>query len=211
MNRSSSWSTSSSKRGSLMPGHVPGRAVVGEDHPVALERDGDHPRVGDRPGEVGVGLEADAQAHRRQRGARRRRREVARRVDVRLAGLGGREPERVEDLARGDLVVADEAGQDRQAGGVGARPAVGRRALEARSHWAPEPACQAPLGGLADVVQLVQAAGVAVDREQVAVRAALDERRVRDRVRARVGLVGVVEGRRRRRGVDASTTWYGIP
>ena len=53
------------------------------------------------------------------------------------------------DRARGDLVVAHEAGEDRQAGGVGARPAVaGAGAFERRFQIAPEPACQ-PFPGAA--------------------------------------------------------------
>ena len=63
---SSSCMTSSSKRGSLAPGDVPGRPVVGEDHPVALEGDGDDPRLRREAGRVERRLEPDAQAHRRQ-------------------------------------------------------------------------------------------------------------------------------------------------
>ena len=48
---------------------------------------------------------------------------VARRPDVGVRGARRREADHVVDLARRDLVVADEAGQDRQAGGVAGRPA----------------------------------------------------------------------------------------
>ena len=85
---SSSCRTSSSKRGSLHPGDVPGRAVVGEDHPVALERLGDHPGRRRQPARVVAGLEADAEAHRRERAERRLAGLVARRVDVAASGSG---------------------------------------------------------------------------------------------------------------------------
>jgi len=48
------------------------------------------------------------------------------------------------DLARGDLVVPNQARQDRQPRGVRAGPPSGRRALDARSHVAPDPASQRP-------------------------------------------------------------------
>ena len=48
---------------------------------------------------------------------------------------------RVVDVAGGDLVVADEAGEDRQAGGVGRRPAAPAAARSSvRFQIAPEPA-----------------------------------------------------------------------
>ena len=53
-------------RGSDIPDDVPGRAVVGEDHPVALERDAITLRLRRQAREIGRRLQADAQAHRRQ-------------------------------------------------------------------------------------------------------------------------------------------------
>ena len=54
------------------------------------------------------------------------------------------EAQRVADGARGDLVVAHEAGQDRQPGGVGRVQPSGRRRLERRFQTAPEPASSSP-------------------------------------------------------------------
>ena len=95
----------------------------------------------------------------------------------------------------GELVVADEAGQDRQAGRVGRRPVQRAERVRVEIPLRARPG----LPGAVDLlraVQLVQAAGVLVDHQDVAVRAVLDERRVRDRVRAGIGLVVVVERHR---------------
>ena len=106
------------------------------------------------------------------------------------------------DDARGDLVIADESGQDRQSGGVGTRPPVGTKGIRAQVPG--RAAARSPVGALrAGVVQLVEAARVLVDHEHVAVtgriEAAFDQRARRDRVADLVGLVGVVEGDRRSR------------
>ena len=116
-------------------GHVPGRAVVGEDHPVVLERLGDDPRLRGEAGGVVGRLEPHAQAHRRQAERARFAGLVARRVDVRRARPVGREAEGVGDLAGGDLVVADEA----RAGSAGRRRrrSCSRRAA-ARSRRGPD-------------------------------------------------------------------------
>ncbi len=88
-------------------------------------------------------LEAHAHAHRRQRAARVAARVVARRRDVRLARARTGEAQRVVDVPlRHRLVVAHEAGEDRQTRGVGRRPARGRSAFEPRSKIAPDPAVQ---------------------------------------------------------------------
>ena len=100
-----------------------------------------------------------------------------------------------------DLVVADEAGVDRQPGGVGGGPAVGPQGVRAEvEHRAraglPRRAAALRVGG----EQLVELARGVVDHEHVAVavarRAALDRRVRRDRVRARVALVVVLEAHR---------------
>src|SRR5204862_6464491 len=119
--------------------------------------------------------------------------------DERLAGARRGEAQRVVDAARAQLLVARKAGQDRQAGSVGRRPALRAQVVGAQ---APDRArARAPAGAAVErvgVEERVQAAGVAVDDEHVAVavglRAALDPRAARDRVRALVGLVGVLEG-----------------
>ena len=76
-----------------------------------------------------------------------------------------------------DLVVAHQARQDGQAGRIGTRPAVrAGAALERRSQVAPLPAVQVP-STLAGREQLVEPALVALDHQDVAIRATLDERR----------------------------------
>ena len=66
-------------------------------------------------------------------GSRRVGRVVARRVDVRPPRARRREAERVVDHAARDLVVAREAGEDRQPGGVGRRPARGPQLVRAQA------------------------------------------------------------------------------
>ncbi len=92
---------------------VPGRAVVGQDHPVALQRRQDDARLGREPARVEARLQAHPETHRRERRVGRRARVVAGRVDVGAARLGRREPQRVVDRSGGDLVVAGEPGEDR--------------------------------------------------------------------------------------------------
>ena len=61
-----SWSRfSSGQRRSEVPGDEPVRAVVGDDQPVLLERDGDRARRAGEPGDVVAGRETQPQAHRR--------------------------------------------------------------------------------------------------------------------------------------------------
>ena len=103
-----------------------------------------------------------------------------------------REAQRVADRPGGDLVVAHEPRQDRQAGGVRRRPAVGAQVVGAQipdGARARLPAVAAP----ARVEQLVEAAGVLVDKEDVAVAARLLVRMLRDRIADAIGLVRVLE------------------
>ena len=125
---------------------VPVRPVVGEDHPVRLQRLEHDARLPREAGDVDARLQPDAQAHRRQRRVVRRRRVVPCWIDVRASRSLGREPERVVDDAARDLVVAREPGEDRQAGRVGRRPArPGAAGSSAGSRSRPEPAFQPPL------------------------------------------------------------------
>src|SRR6188472_1880084 len=106
---------------------------------------------------------------------------MAGRIDVARAGVTGREPERVGDAAGDRLVVADETGEDRQAGGIRAGPAGRPQGI--RLEVPGRAAAGRPSGArLASVVELVQPAGVLVDHEDVAVRPALDEGVRRDRI-----------------------------
>ena len=69
---------------------VPARAVVGDDHPVALERPEDDPRLRREAPHGEVGAQPEAQAHRRQVRARRRSRRSAAPGRRRRGGSGGR-------------------------------------------------------------------------------------------------------------------------
>ena len=70
-----------------------------------------------------------------------------------------------------DLVVAHQAGQDRQPGRVGRRPAVGPPAV--RVHVEERARAGLPLAAVVeDVVQLVEMRFVAIDDQQVAIAAA---------------------------------------
>ena len=130
---------------------VPVRAVVGEDHPVGLQRLEHDARLPREAGDVDVRLQPDAQAHRRQRRVVRARRVVPRRVDVRLPRPLGREAQRVVDHAARDLVVAREPREDRQPRRVGrtsSPPAAARSSAGSRSRRSP-PSSRRPTSGRA--------------------------------------------------------------
>ena len=94
----------------------PVAAVVGDDEAVALHRLGDHPRLAGQPADVEARPSAAAACPSAAASGRSLRRgEVGGRQDEAALGLRERDPDRVADLARGDLVVAHQAGQDRQA------------------------------------------------------------------------------------------------
>ena len=119
------------------------------------------------------------------------------RPHVGITGLGCGEADGVADDARGDLVVAHEAGQDREAGGVSRRPGVRpqrvRPQVEHRAAVRPPASVAVRVGA----EQLVEPAGALVDDEDVAIAAGagptLDRRVGRDRVRARIALAGDAE------------------
>ena len=96
-----------------------------------------------------------------------------------------------------DVLVAGEAGQDRQAGRVGGRPAGRAKLVRAEIEDRARAGLPATAAGRVEGEQLVELAAVAVDdqRVPVAVRAAaaLDRDVRRDRVRALVRLVRVLE------------------
>ena len=95
---------------------------------------------------------------------------VPRRIHVARRRARRREPQRVVDRAGGDLVVASEAGQDREAGGVGRGPAgrpqvVGAEVEDRARAGRPAPPAVVRVGG----EQLVVGARVAVDHDHVPV------------------------------------------
>lgn len=104
-------------------GDEPARAVVGDDHPVALERPEDRARLVPVAAGPEGAPEPQPQAHRRERRVGGARREVARGVDVGGLGAADGEAQFVADRARADLVVAGEAREDRQRRRVGRGPA----------------------------------------------------------------------------------------
>ena len=118
-------------------------------------------------------------------------------MDPGVAGALDGDADRVFDVAGGGLVVADEAGEDRQAGGVGRGPAVGAAGGGAQVPGGPRVGVpvRLRLGDVEGAVELVELAGGAVDDEHVAVAvaavAALDRGAGRDRERPRVALVAV--------------------
>ena len=78
---------------------VPVRAVVGDDHPVLLQRLEHDPRLAREAGDRVALLQAEAHPHRRQVGIGLVAREVARRPDVGAAGVLDGEAQRVVDPA----------------------------------------------------------------------------------------------------------------
>ncbi len=162
---------------------------------MALQRLQDYPRLRREIRRVEAGPQAEARAHRRGSAAARAAVAVACRVHVRVVqGLGG-EADRMVDLTPLDLVVANQAGQDRQPRRVGRgpapRPEVVHTEVPDRARAGPPPlsAVLAPR-----LVQLVEPAAIPVQHEHVTVRGALFDRRVRrDRIALPVGLAPVVE------------------
>ena len=118
-------------------------------------------------------------------------------MDPGVAGALEGDADRVVEVAGGGLVVADEAGEDRQPGGVGRGPALGAAGGGAQVPVGPRVGVpvRPRLGDVEGAVELVELAGGAVDDEHVAVAvaavAALD-RRVRPGP-------GTARGRSRRR------------
>ena len=117
-------------------------------------------------------------------------------VDVRAPRPRGGEPQRVVDDAARDLVIAREAGKNRQAGRVRRRPPGRPHRVRAQ---VPDRAraCRPAAALRLQRIQLVEPACVLVDQQCVTVAGrgapALDVHRLRDRVLPFVGLVGVLE------------------
>ena len=179
----------------------PRRAVVGEDHPVALQRLRTTRAWRGKPEMSKLACSRT----RRPIGGRSGSSELEAKwragIHVRAPRALGGEAQRVVDRAAAHLLVAREAGQDRQPGGVGRGPAARAQAVRAQvpdraRARAPAPAAGLRIGG----EQLVQAAAVAVHDDHVAVAVELRPPSIgasaRDRVAAAVGLVGVVEATR---------------
>jgi hypothetical protein len=112
-----------------------------------------------------------------------------------LAGLRHGEAQGVMDGAGGDLVVAGEAGEDRQAGGVGGGPGV--RVLVVGGHIPDGCGGGAPLAaGEMSIAELIEPAAILFDHEHVTVAVAgfgvtLDESGRADGHRTRVAFGGV--------------------
>ena len=97
------------------------------------------------------------------------------------------------DHAAARLVVAGEAGKDRQAGRVCGGPAGGPNPVREQAPGRTGPGM--PVAALLrEAAELVEAAGAAVEQERVVVAAALDVDALRDRVADVVALVVVLEG-----------------
>ena len=165
------------------------RAVVREHHPVLLERAEDDLVLRREAADVVARLQPEPRAHGRVGGAAGRGL-VARRPDVRVGGSRRREADDMVDLARGDLVVADEAREDRKAGRVARRPA--ERAHRVRAEIPGRARAGGPRRAAAlrvRAVQLPEPARVTVDEQHMAVagraRTAFDRGVRRDRIRAR--------------------------
>src|SRR3954452_18172183 len=149
---------------------VPGRSVVRQDHPVALEGDEDGTGLLREAVHVETCLEAQALAHRRKIRVGQARREVPRGVDERLARAVRREAQRVVDAALLQVLVAREPRQDRQAGGVCRGPSLWPDLVRLQTPGRagtglPRLAAVLRIGG----VELVELAGVAVDHDHVAI------------------------------------------
>ena len=118
-------------------GKEPGRAVIGDHHAVLLERAQDDLVGRRKAGNIEVRAQPEANAHGRILRPGQARRVMPRGPHERAPGLRNRKTQRVADLARQDLVIADQAGEDRQAGRIGRGPAptaAARSRAGCRSH-----------------------------------------------------------------------------
>ena len=92
-----------------------------------------------------------------------------------------------------DLVVADEPGQDGQTRSVGAGPGIRPQVVGPQVPDRARPGMPAR-GRVLRRVELVEAAAIAIDDEQVVIAAGLDQRMGGDRIGTGVRLAGIVEG-----------------
>src|SRR5262249_47884456 len=124
---------------------------------------------------------------------------VPRWPDVRALGLRCCETDGMSDFARQDLVVADKAREDWQAGGVGRCP--GRRAQSIGQQVEDGARVRTPTGSLwVRVVHLIEEAVIHIYRDDVPIArtgtATLDRGVQRNGVGARIAFAGIVKRRR---------------
>ncbi len=167
-------------------------AVVGDHHPVALEREQHDARLARERADVEVRLEPHAQAHRREVGGGQVTRVMARWVDESAARVLDGEAESVVDHAALRLVVAGEPREDRQARGVGRRPPGRPDLVRAQVPGRACPRVPAAVA-LLETAELVEAAGALVEQQRVMVASAFDVHALRDRVSDMIALVAVLE------------------
>ena len=175
---------------------VPGGPVVRQHEAVLRHRTQHDPRLGGVRRDVVAGVEPEARPHRRVARIIGRAGLVACRPQVGPLRDRRGEADRMVDVARPHLVVAQEAREDRQAGGVGRRPAIGPQPVRAQVPHRARP-CRPPPALQPRVPRLVQPTGARIDHDRVAIAvgvpAALDARGPAQRVAHPVALVGVLE------------------
>ena len=109
-------------------------------------------------------------------------------LDVAALGARDRHAQGMANLAPAHLRIAHEQGQDRQPGGVGARPSLRPQGVAAQVEHRSGPGFPSACGALG-VVELIQPAGAALEHEHVAVArlpGALHRGARRDRIRTGV-------------------------
>src|SRR5918995_7512810 len=156
------------------PLEVPVAAVVGDDQSEAFHRAQDDLALLAEPADVVPAPEAEPRPHRGavvvvHPGL------VSGRPDVAPARARDREPERVIDprVVAEDLAVADQPGQDRQPGGVGARP-TGRPEIVGDEVEDRAAAGTGVPGVPPSGEQFVERARVLIDHDRVPIGASLD-------------------------------------
>ena len=131
-------------------------------------------------------------------------------MQVRRLRLVEGDAKRVRDHSGGDFVVAHQAGEDREPGCVGRRPAV--RAECVRRQVEDRAVARLPAAALRGrVVHLIETTCIAIDGDDVTIAAALDRRTEWHRVRARIALGGVVDEVHGTVGSVPGTVTYGMP
>ena len=173
----------------------PGRAIIGEDHAIFLQRGEDHPVLDWETGDVHVGLQTHPQPHRWQTGIVASRTCImASRVEVRTAGTWHGEPQRMVDAAAEDLIVAHQARQNGQACRIGAGPSIGPQRIGMQIPDSAGPSLPASIRLLLGGKQLVEMAIVFIHHQHMLVGSCLDQWIRRDGIRANIGLIGIVKG-----------------
>ena len=137
------------------PANIPGRAIVGQDHPVFLKGAQDHLHFGRITREIKTGLEAKTLAHGGNLGFRVPRGVMPGRPDIFPPGDWRRKAEGMSDFPGGHFFETDQTRQDREAGGIGRGPGFRPQFIGIQIELGTGPGLPGSVGLRPGIVQLV--------------------------------------------------------